>query len=151
MPITNVRATWSGGKLQFVAEDTGTVVAELDVTGLEPRDIAKETVSANKTLDAQDSGKIMDVDTDAVVITLPATVVGYIYTIRNVAADGAAKVSIDPDSNDKIIGDDDAGVDDKDLISTKTTAKKGDYIKLIGDGVLGWYVMEKNGTWDAEA
>lgn len=151
MPVTNVEAVWSSGKLQFVDASTKTVLFEIDTTGPDPRARIKETISSNKTLNAEDVGKIMEVDTDAVVITLPSTVVGYIYHIRNVAADAAAKVSVDPAIADKIMGPDIAGVDNKDLINTKLTAKKGDYVILIGDGSLGWYVVDVNGTWAAEA
>lgn len=151
MPVTNVEAQWSAGKLQFVDAVSKTGLFEIDTTGPDPRARIKETISANKTLDAQDVGKIMEVDTDGVVITLPSTVVGYVYHIRNVAADGGAKVSISPAALDKIMGPDIAGVDNKDLINTKATAKKGDYVILIGDGALGWYVVDINGTWAAEA
>ena len=150
MPITNVRAVWSGGKIQFVADDTGTVIAEFDPTGFDPRARIKDTKSADYDLDAQDVGKIIEVDTDAVVVTLPSTVVGYIFTIRNIAADGAAKISLDPAAADKIMGPDIAGTDDKDLILTKATSKKGDYVVVIGDGSLGWYVVDLSGTWAAE-
>lgn len=151
MPVTNIKSKWSSGKLQFYDALTGTVVFEIDVTGADARAPIKETVSANKTLDAQDTGKIMEVDTDAVVITLPSTAVGIVYHIRNVAADAAAKVSVSPAALDKIMGPDIAGVDNKDLINTKATAKKGDYVKLIGDGASGWFVAEISGTWAAEA
>ena len=59
MPITNVKAVWSGGKLQFVDEDTVTVIAEFDPTGLDPRARIKDTKSADYDLDAQDVGKII--------------------------------------------------------------------------------------------
>lgn len=151
MPITNVEAQWSGGALQFIDKATGTVVAQIDVTGLEPRAPINETVSANKTLDAEDVGKWMEVNTDAVVITLPATAAGLVFRIRNVGADGAVGINVSPQALDKIMGPDIAGVDNKDLINTKATAKKGDYVILIADGVNGYFVLDINGTWAAEA
>ena len=151
MPVTNVTAVWSSGKLQFVDAISKSVLWEIDTTGPDPRARIKETLSANKTLDAEDVGKIMEVDTDAVVVTLPSTAVGLFFTIRNIAADGVAKVSIDPAAADKIMGPDIAGVDNKDLINTKATAIKGDYVVIIGDGSLGWYVVDINGTGAAEA
>jgi hypothetical protein len=36
----------------------------------------RETISADKTLDAEDSGKLFWVDTDAKIITLPAIAAG---------------------------------------------------------------------------
>ncbi len=153
MAITNIRAAWSNGKLQFIDEATKTVVFEIDTTGPDARAPIKETISSNKTLDEQDTGKILEVDTDAVVITLPATAVGLFYHIRNVGADGAVGINIDPATADMIKGPDSAGVNDKDWINTKATAKKGDYVKIVGDGLTaaGWKVVEQSGTWAAEA
>ena len=151
MPVTNVKAIWNAGKLQYVDTVTGTVIMEISVDGVDPRARIKETVSANKPLDAQDTGKIIEVDTDAVVLTLPSTVAGITYHIRNIAADGAAKVSISPAAIDLIAGPDIAGVDDKDLISTKATAKRGDYVVLVGNGAAGWHVVDISGIWAAEA
>lgn len=111
----------------------------------------KETKSTNYTLDSQDCGKIIQVDTDAVVITLPATVVGLNFTVMNIAEDGQALVSLSPAAADLIVGNDDTGTDDKDLQNTKATAKKGDYVKVIGNGTTGWVVMEEVGTWAREA
>ena len=93
------------------------------------------------------------VDTDAVVLTLPATAVGISYNIVNIAVDGGAKLSVSPNANDKIQGPDIAGVDNKDLINTKATQKRGDFVKLIGDGAAGggWFVVDIGGTWAAEA
>jgi hypothetical protein len=110
-----------------------------------------ETKSANYTLDAQDCGKVIEVDTDAVVITLPSTAVGLFFTIVNSAADGVAKVSLDPAAGDKIMGNDLTAADNKDLINTKATAKKGDFVTLFGDGSLGWYIVDIGGTWAREA
>jgi hypothetical protein len=110
-----------------------------------------ETKTANYTLDEEDVGKVMQCATDAVVFTLPSTVVGYVYTIVNTAADGAAKISVSPATADKIMGMDITDADNKDIINTKATAKKGDMIKLLGDGSLGWYIIDVHGTWAREA
>lgn len=109
-----------------------------------------ETVSINKTLDSGDSGVFQLVDTDAVVVTLPATAVGLVYTIINVAADAAALVSISPNAADKILGNGFTATDDKDAQNTKATAKRGDMMRLVGDGSLGWYVAEVRGIWARE-
>lgn len=109
-----------------------------------------ETVAANKTLDEGDNGVIQMVTVDAVVITLPATVVGYQYTIVNAAPDGTALVSISPAATDKIMGNGFTSADDKDARNTKATAKRGDMMRLVGDGVNGWMVAEVRGTWARE-
>ena len=113
--------------------------------------VNKQTKSANYTMVEADSGYITYIDTDAVVITLPATVVGYCYTFVNKGvANGAVGFSISPAAVDYITGIGLTKVDDKDLINTKATAKIGDKVTIVGDGVNGWYIVEANGTWAKE-
>lgn len=106
-----------------------------------------EAVTADKTLDVQDVGKVMNVTADAKTITLPATVIGYDFIIRNGAADAAALVTVSPDSADKIMGADLVGVDNTDRSNTKATAMRGDFIQLDADGNNGYYVKAEKGTW----
>lgn len=70
--------------------------------------------------------------------------------IANGGADGAVAVTISPNANDKIMGPNIAGVDNKDRINTKATAKTGDFIVIVGDGVDGWDITREVGTWAAE-
>lgn len=109
-----------------------------------------ELETANKTLDIQDVGKAMATATDAVVFTLPATDVGLSFTIVNVGQDGDCKVSASPNTNDKIMGPDLGGTDNKDLINTKATARCMDRVVLLCDGSDGEFVQEIKGTWAAE-
>lgn len=109
-----------------------------------------ETVSDNKTLDDGDCGVVQVVTVDAKTVTLPATVVGYAYTVMNGGANGAVAVTVSPNSSDKIYGNGFTATDNKDIINTKATAKKGDYIKMIGDGANGWMLTEVVGTWASE-
>ena len=51
----------------------------------------------------------------------------------------------------KIMGADVAGTDNKDQINTKTTAIRGDWMHLVGDGSNGWYIVGKRGTWAEES
>lgn len=107
----------------------------------------KEGITANKTLDAEDCGKLLLVQADAKTITLPATVVGYHYWIMNDMDDGDCLVTIDPNGSDNIEGIDYTGADGGAMTNTKATAIRGDYVKLIGDGADGWFVTECRGTW----
>ncbi len=111
-----------------------------------------ETKSANYTLDAEDTGKTIFVDTDAVVITLPAIADGLdSCTIVNIAAFGAALVEIAPQAADKIHGPDLTAADDKSLLNTKATARRGDRVTLgLGDAD-GYFVQKKVGIWAREA
>lgn len=112
---------------------------------------SREVKSADYTVDAQDNGKVIFIDTDAKTITLPATVVGYNLTFVNLGAYGTVAINLSPNINDKIMGPNIAGNDNKDLINTKATAKRGDFVSLLGDGVNGWHVTRMRGTWAEEA
>jgi hypothetical protein len=106
------------------------------------------TKSAAYTIAATDSGKIIFVDTTAV-ITLPATAVGLIFTLVCAGADGVVEITIAPNASDMIVGADLTGANDKDLVNTLATARRGDFVTLIGDGAaaVGWSVVAKRGTW----
>lgn len=120
-----------------------------------------EILTANRALTAEDSGKIFLVATDALVISLPATVAGLDFTFINTGAAGNNLITISPVAADGISGTItlassvvvDAGVVNKDLINTKATAKTGDTVRLIGTGVTGtkaWVIASSTGIWAAE-
>lgn len=113
--------------------------------------VIHELKSANYTVDAEDSGKVIWVDTDAVVVTLPA--VGGInnVTIANAAAYGVSGVAISPNAADMIEGADITAADNKDLINTKATANRGDYAVIFDGDANGWVCIERKGTWAREA
>ena len=106
---------------------------------------------ALKTLDytvlASESGTVFKIATDAKVFTLPATEAGLRYTFINSGADGAVLVTISPQAADAIHGRALSSVDDKDLLNTKATAKEGDFVTLVGDGVDGWFIVAVEGIW----
>ncbi len=111
-----------------------------------------ETKSANYTIDIQDTGKVLFVDTDAKTITLPAVATAGAYTIVNIGAFGAVAVNVSPDAADLIHAPDIAGTDNKDHINTKATAQRGDLVRLVGGLVAtGWVVTHQRGTWAQEA
>jgi len=112
---------------------------------------AMATKSADYTLTKADSGKVIYVDTDGKVLTLPSTAPGLTFTIENAGADGAVGFSLSPAAADQIQGAGLTAADNKDLINTKATAKKGDRVTVIGDGVDGWYIHEQIGTFAREA
>ena len=112
----------------------------------------KETKSANYTLDAQDTGKVIFVDTDAFTLTLPSIADGLGgVKIVNIGAFGTIAVTISPATIDMILGPDITGTDDKDLINTKATAKPGDYVVLDLGDADGYVVTEMVGTWARQA
>lgn len=108
---------------------------------------ARKTKSVNYTVDATDSGTTIFVDTDAVVITLPA--VGGINGVKvvNIAAFGAALISAAPNAADMIEGPGITAADNKAILNTKATARRGDYITILDGDANGWAITEMRGTW----
>ena len=112
----------------------------------------RETISADKTLDAEDTGKMFWVDTDAKTITLPAIATGLDgCMIVNGGAFGAVAVNISPAAADMILGPDITGADNKDLINTKATARRGDHVLIGGNDADGYSVQSIRGVWAREA
>ena len=117
-----------------------------------------QSITASTTLTAGDSGKVFTVATDALVITLPAVAAGLKFTFVNTGVDANNIITISPESSDAIWGTitlagsvvDLGGVDDKDLINTKSSSIKGDSATLVSDGT-DWYVTASTGIWAAEA
>lgn len=114
----------------------------------------RETLSGTKTFDAEDCGKLfcVDADADGDALTLPAIAAGLSgLTILAVGAFGSTAVTIDPNSGDMILGPDITGADNKDLICTKATQRRGDFVTLIAGDADGYMVTEFRGTWAREA
>lgn len=110
----------------------------------------RETLSGTKTFDAEDSGKLFCVDAagDGDALTLPAIAAGLSgLTILAVGAFGTTAVTVDPNSGDMILGPNITGADDKDLICTKATQRRGDFVTLIAGDADGYMVTELRGTW----
>lgn len=121
-------------------------------------------VDTNKTLTISDSGYVQNVIADNVVVTLPATATHGTFIVRNggvpvtngtagSGADFTAKVSVSPNSADKIQGGvGGSEVDDKDLINTKATARVGDEVTVENRAETnGPIVTAIKGIWAREA
>ena len=130
--ISPVSGVFVGFVKRYVS--SGVAVVEFNAAGfVDPyrSRTVREVISANKTLDAEDTGKLFWVDTDAVTITLPAVAAGVFgVQIVNGGSYGTVAVTISPNSVDSILGPDITAADDKDLINTKATAKRGDYVVI---------------------
>lgn len=150
-----VGASFIGFVKRFVS--SGVVVVDFDA--LCYRDpwghkTVRETLTGTKTFDAQDCGKLFCVtdagDGDA--LTLPAIADGLSgITILAVGAFGTTAVTIDPAAADMILGPDITGADNKDLICTKATQRRGDFVTLANGDADGYLVTEMRGTWVREA
>ncbi len=112
----------------------------------------RATISADTTLDATHTGKLLWVDTNAKIITLPAIATGLDgVMIVNGGSYGTVAVNISPNASDMILGPDITGADNKDLINTKATAQRGDFVVLGGNDADGYAVQAMRGTWAREA
>jgi hypothetical protein len=141
----------------FVKRFVSAGVVVLDFDAIAYRDpyhfwTVRETLSSNKTLDAEDTGKLFWVDTDAFTITLPAIATGLGgCVVVNGGAFGAVAVTLSPNASDMILGPDITGADDKDLINTKATARRGDLVQLDLGDADGYVVTAMRGTWARQA
>lgn len=115
------------------------------LNGSEVRKTAAYTVVSN-----DDAGKrfINDV---AVTYTLPAIAIGNIFTFIYDGLDGAANITLSPNASDGISYKGSA-TDDKDLVLTLATAKRGDYVTIAAlDQTVAWQVVDIQGTWVKES
>jgi len=144
--LSPVGGTFVGFVSRFVSSAVG--VVDFDTFALKDpwAGYLWETVSDNKTLDEQDTGKGFWVDTDAKAITLPA-VLALSCVIMNGGADGTVLVTVSPNSADGIAYKDAASTDDKDMLNTKATARRGDFIALAYGDADGWQVTRARGIW----
>jgi len=126
----------------------GVAIVRFDATAFrDPHEgLTAETLTDNKTLDEQDSGKLFQIGTDAKVITLPA-VAGMAFRIVNSGAFGVAIVDIAPNASDGLASPDRASTDNHGIVNTKATACRGDYVDIEYGDADGWIVTKMVGTW----
>jgi hypothetical protein len=150
-----VAGSFIGFVHRFVSAGVAIVVFDVDVL----RDpwgqyTVRELLSGTKTFDAEDTGKLFAVDADADddALTLPAIATGLDgIAILAIGAFGTTKVKLDPAAADMILGPDITGADNKDLILTKATQRRGDFVILGGNDADGYAVQALRGTWAREA
>lgn len=97
-----------------------------------------------------DSAKTFYVDS-TVTFTLPAIALGNVFTFVYTGLDGAALLTLSPNASDGIcyVG---SQTDDKDLILTQATAKRGDRVTIAAlDQLISWQVTSVRGIWAKEA
>lgn len=135
---------------------SGVVVVEFDANGfLDPWHMysVREELTGTKTFDAEDCGKLFTVTAaaDDAALTLPAIAAGLSgITILAIGAFGTTKVKINPQTADMILGPDITGLDDKDLILTKATQRRGDFVTLIAGDADGYMTTALRGIWVRE-
>lgn len=135
----------------------GVVIVEFDAHGFKDpwaHYTKRETLTGTKTFDAEDCGKLFCVTDagDADALTFPAIAAGLSgITILAVGAFGTTAVTLTPDANDMFLGPDITGANDKDLICTKATQRRGDFVTLIAGDADGYMVTAQRGIWAREA
>lgn len=112
-----------------------------------------ESVAANKTLTASDSGKLFKVTAADLVITLPATAAGlrFAFVLAAAGLSAGTGLSISPQATDKIMGNGFTSLDDKDAILAGASDREGDMLEVVADGADGWYITRVVGTWTRQA
>ena len=97
-----------------------------------------------------DGGKIFASVLDGISYALPAIAIGNTFTFLNLAKDGAALINIVVNTGDGITW---AGAEDdnKDLLNTKATQRKGDYATVSSFTATGtWQIPAIRGIWAKE-
>jgi len=129
----------------------GLIAGKAGMSGLTPMVLTTGTLAV--ATHSVQVGKYVQVAADAQTLTLPSVVIGASFIIVNTAEDGGALLTISPDSGDKFLVDiaGAAGDDDKDIINTKATQNKYDFVHLVGLSSVGWLIADIRGTWVDEA
>lgn len=151
--LNPVGASFVGHVSRFVSSGIAMVTFDVD-QAVDPYGAytVREAVSANKTLDAEDAGKLFWVSTDAVIVTLPAIADGLGGVLLvNGGSYGTVGLTISPASADRIHGPNITAADNKDLINTKATARRGDFVEIDLGDADGYVVTRQRGTWAREA
>jgi len=133
------------------------------------RKFIKATMSNGNTIGTNESGAVVMQSTVSstpsdVIINLPATAAGVVYTFVYVGS-ASRGFQISPDSSDKIMGsiinaaggittasNGGGGTDNKDLIlGAANNSTTGNRVTLIGDGSEGWVILDGYGDWTFES
>ncbi len=133
------------------------------------RKYIKSTMSNGETLSTSESGAVVMQSTVSgtpsnVIINLPATAAGVVYTFVYVGS-ASRGFQISPNSSDKIMGsvlnaaggittasNGGNGTDNKDLIlGAANNSTAGNRVTLVGDGSAGWVILDGYGDWTFES
>lgn len=119
-------------------------------------------VTLAKTLVAADSGIVQNVIANNITVTVPATVVGLNYIVRNGglpttngpagAVSNGSTVTVAPTGTDGITGNAFTAAASKTALNT--AGNVGDEIEIQGTGVnsaVAWVIEHTNGTWTRSA
>lgn len=144
-------------------DDTDKAKKLMDLAGeiYDLKNANAELITDDLTLTEDDSGKTINIATDAKTITLPlisATNLGMKFRFRNTGADAAVALTLSPNALDGVNGtvanaaaDSVAsGVVNKNLVNTKTTANNMDWIEIEAVAATKWAITGGVGIWASE-
>lgn len=146
-----VGGTFIGRYIRYTSDGNGIVAFNSEWEDPYAGFKIREALTSTKTFDAEDNGKLFWATGDATALTLPAVAAGVSLFIISGGAFGTQATTIDPNASDGIMGPDITFADNKDLINTKATQRRGDFVKLASSDADGWVVSELRGIWAREA
>lgn len=133
----------------------------------------QSTITSSVTLTEADAGIDYNIATDALTVTLPlitADNIGMEFLFRNTGAEGNNIITLSPNAADGIYGTlsfgtgtnasantadslclEASGTVNKDLINTKATANRGDWVRLRAVATTQWWIEGGIGIWASEA
>lgn len=140
-------AVYIGRVVRFVASGIVDVQFDAGVMRDPFEGYLHELKSSSYTIDAQDSGKVIWMDTDAQTFTLPSVEGLSGVIIANAGAYGAVGITVAAGASDMVEGADITGADNKGLINTKATAQRGDFAEFDYSDANGYVNRRRTGTW----
>jgi|TARA_R110001592_G_scaffold313769_1_gene589236 hypothetical protein len=124
--------------------------------------VGQSYYTATGDISEGDIGNDHNVAVDGLTIGIPLITSGNLGStifFRNTGADAANDVVVSPKNTNKIIGGmtqasavfHASGALGKDVINTKATSKKGDWIALRAVSLTEWYIIGGQGIWASES
>jgi hypothetical protein len=129
---------------------------------VERNQVSQSYYTATGDISEADLGNDHNVATDGLTIGLPLITSGNLgctIFFRNTGADANNILVVSPKNTNKILGGltkassvfSASGVLGKDVINTKATSKKGDWIQLRAVSLTEWYIIGGQGIWASES
>lgn len=150
---------WERNRLRSIGAGTLFVTQTSSMPYLvREKGMKRSLLTANTTLTSEQSGTLFRVDAADLTITLPPVSsaatggagLSYTFVMASSGLSSGTGLRLSPNSSDKIMGNGFVSADNQDLILGGGTDREGDAITIVSDGVDGWYVASRVGTWTSE-
>jgi hypothetical protein len=145
----------TGATMTLSGNQTVAAGAQLNFTTGSRLKQALRTATSSETMTAAQSGLVVLNGAAGNIYTLPAsTSVGdgiqytFVAATAGLATAGAVGMKVKPQAADTIHGGSIASMTDGDVATLQgATDDAGDYLRVISDGSIGWFINGKEGTW----